>query len=589
MADSIEATLQEALECFYAGDHALAAILFRQILDRDPDHAEALHLLGLAEQGMGETGAALLHIAKAVGSSPRDVLYRMNLGTILFEAGRPSDAVSILRGAVECDPNLWEAHYALGNALVASGDDHAALKSFFRSVTLNPGHAETFNNIGLILREQDKLEEAVVYLEKAVQIPTPFPPAFSNLCAAYVELGRLEEALAAGHEAISLAPSDASAHYNLANAMVAADNPEGSLSGYQEAVSLDHCYTDAWINLGAALLACDEPGEAIVALDRAVCLDKYSADANWNRALALLKHGRLTEGWPGYEWRWEAVPWLNRWQLEVPQWRGEEVDGKVILVHAEQGYGDTIQFVRYLPDILRRGGKVRLVCQPALKRLLSFLPDLESVTAHGEIPGPFDLHLPIMSLPEAVGLANPASGSDKIPYISTEIVAPPELTSVPLPKVGLVWRGSQINTEGKFRSCRLCDLGPILLVPHARYFALQPDIEEEERSLLFHLGGADLSSHIQDFGDSAAITDAMDLVISVDTAQAHLTGALGKPIWTLLARGADWRWFLDRDDSPWYPTMRLFRQLERGNWQQPIAQAALALPKFLLGIANQAK
>ena len=587
MTESIQKVLQRALGHQQAGEDGQAAALYRGILEQAPDHDEALHLLGLAEQRLGDVDAALLHIAKAVGNAPEAALYRLNLGILLLEAGRPTDAAAMLRSALDREGNAPEAHYALGNALAATGDMAAALVSYRKSAALRPEHAQTLSNIGLILRERGDTEEAIDHLERAVRAAPPFPPAYSNLCAAYAEAGRVAEAVAAGRRAVACLPDDANAHYNLANALATSEDLEAAVESYREAVRIAPEFCDAWINLGVAYLSCDEPAAALEALDCARRLDKESADANWNRSLALLKLGRLAEGWPGYDHRWDAIPWLDRREFSVPQWRGETLEGQVVLIHAEQGYGDTIQFARYLPEVAQRGGRVRLACQPALKRLLASLPAVERVTGYGEPAGAFDFHLPIMSLPEAIGLEEPAAAAETIPYLSVpsgELQVPTENS---LPKIGLVWRGSRINLKGMFRSCPLDELVPLLKMSEVRYFALQADVEEEERPLLAQFGVIDLSSDISDFADSASLTSAMDLVITVDTAQAHLAGALGKPVWTLLARGADWRWFVDRNDSPWYPTMRLFRQDARGKWSGPVERIIAALPQFLAGMPHR--
>ena len=216
----------------------------------------------------------------------------------------------------------------------------------------------------------------------------PFPPAF-NLCAAYTDAGRLPEAILAGCNAVSQSPEDANAHYNLGNALAESEASNDAVDNYREAVRIAPVFTDAWINLGVAYLSDDYPASALEAFDRALSLDHQSADAHWNRSLSLLKLGRLSEGWPGYDWRWKAVPWLDRREFDVPQWRGETLNGQIGLVHAEQGYGDTIQFVRYLPEIARRGGTLR--CLPAGAQALVIVASRNgSVTGYGEPVGAFD-------------------------------------------------------------------------------------------------------------------------------------------------------------------------------------------------------
>lgn len=581
MNETIEDILKRALDFHVNGETDNASELYRQILGQEPEHTDALHLFGLCEQQAGHIDVALEYISKAVNLAPEFGLYRVNYGVLLQEAGQSADAIGEFRKSIECDPNLPEAYHNLGNALLAEGDVEEALNSFQRACTLRPDYGEPLSNIAHILREKGELDLAVAYLERAANSDAPPPSVFSNLCAAYTEVGRVEEAIASGLRAIEVSSRNAIAHYNLGNAYSRADNALLASNCYREAVVIAPDYADAWCNLGVSLLSQDEPVAALEALDNAIGLQSDSADANWNRALALLTLGRLEEGWAQFDWRWEAVPWLDRRSFNVPQWNGEPLNGETVLIHTEQGYGDTIQFVRYLPEIMKRGGKVRLACQPALKELLSTFAGLEGVSGYGEPPGEFDFHLPIMALPGAIGMKEVATPKEAIPYLSAPISELPIVLDASGPRVGIVWRGSQINKQGMFRSCLLEDFEPILSVDAGQVFALQFDVEAEERELLDQFGAIDLSDHISDFADSAALTAMMDIVISIDTAQVHLAGALGIPIWTLLARGADWRWFLNRTDSPWYPSMRLFRQEVRNDWSVPISHAVDELNSFL--------
>ena len=583
MPHSIEEVLKRAVEFHSKGEVDAAKPLYSFVLQQDPEQTDAHHLLGLLAHQEGRSEEALAHISKAVELAPDYPQYRVNLGVVLQDIGKQDEAIAELRQALALDPRLAETHYNLGNALLKRGDEDEALACFQQAVSLRSDYSEALSNLGLILRGRDKPELSLAYLEKAVNVAAPFPSAFSNLCAAYTEVGRYREAVVAGRRATELLPQDASAHYNLGNGLIGMEDPVAAAASYRTAVELKPEYADAWCNLGVSLVDQTEPEEAVAAFDRALALDSGLADAHWNRALALLMMGRFREGWQAYEWRWEAVPWLDRRTFEVPQWRGEALEGQTVLVHTEQGYGDTLLFIRYVPEIRRKGRRVRVACQPALKRLLATFPGIESVSEYGEAPGAFDLHLPIMSLPGAIGVEWPNCFADAIPYISAPPCAQLEVTSETRPRIGIVWRASRINARGLFRSCRLDDLEPILSSACCRFYSFQMDAEDHERRTLDRLGVIDLSEKIGDFADTAAATAYMDLVITVDTAQAHVAGALGISVWTLLVRAADWRWFLDPVLTPWSPKMRLFRQNDYGDWRKPIGDVANALPSFIGG------
>lgn len=581
MSDSIKALLKEGLAHHLDGRRIDAASRYRRILDLEPSHTDALHLLGLLAQQEGAYEEALSHIRRAVALAPEFAQYRVNLGVVLREVGRLDEAIDQISRAVELDPTLPEGHYNLGHALLANGEDGAALTAFQRAVSLRPNYAEALMHIAHILKTRGETDLSLAYLERAVGHAADYAPARINLCAAYAETGRLEEAITCGKVAAELAPGDPDAHYNLGNAYSAADEPSAAEVCYRAALDLAPEHADAWCNLGVSLLADGKPQAATEALDRALSLEPELADANWNMALALLTLGRFEAGWALYDWRWRAVPWLERRQFEQPEWDGRPLNGEVVLVHSEQGYGDTLQFARYLPEVRRRGARIRLACQPALKRFLSALPDIESVTGYGEPPGDFDLHLPIMSLPGVVG-ADPESEAPSVePYLPLPQTFHDDIAAEVLPKVGVVWRGSTVNVRGMFRSCTLEDIAPVFDCEDVRFYALQTDTDVQEAERLDGYGVVDLSGRISDFADSAALTAQMDLIITIDTAQAHLAGGLGIPVWALLAKAADWRWLLERADSPWYPQMRLFRQAEHGDWRSPVREVVANLPQFL--------
>jgi tetratricopeptide (TPR) repeat protein len=581
MTGLIEELLKQGLKCHKLARVDEAGKLYHKILAQDPQQTDALHLLGLIAQQLGQSENALDYIRRAVKLAPDFAQYRLNLGIVLQDMGNLEEAAKELEIAVGQSPDLPEAHYNLGNVYACLGADGDALKCFQYAVAIRPSYSDALSNIAHILRHRGEAELALAYLERAVKSPSPAAEAFSNLCAAYTDANRFNDALRAGKAAIEFQPNNGIAHYNLGNALTATEDIEAASDSFRRAVKLLPNYADAWSNLGASLLDLGDPEEAITAFDKAISLEERLPDANWNRALALLTLGRFREGWDAYEWRWKAVPWLDRHSFEQPQWDGEPLNGRTLLLHTEQGYGDTLLFLRYIEQLRDADGVLRLACQPALKRLLSMVADFKDVVGYGEPLGDFDLQLPIMSLPKVLGIETAACEDGVIPYLFAPPCEVPRILEETLPKIALVWRASRVNPRGLFRSCALEDLAPILTCKEAQFYSVQMDAEDGEKKLLDEWGVVDLSNEIEDFADTAAAIDQMDLVISVDTVLAHVGGALGIPVWTLLVRAADWRWFLDPHSSPWYPAMRLFRQSNRDEWNGPVNAVVGELPKFL--------
>ncbi len=365
------------------------------------------------------------------------------------------------------------------------------------------------------------------------------------------------------------------AHYNLGNAFAAAPIPAEAAACYRRALQADPAYADAFVNLGVALMHLGVCDEAIAALDHALVLDPDLAEANWNKALALLLSGRLGEAWDLYEWRWRAVKDLTWPRIDRPLWDGGDGAGRTLLIRCEQGYGDAIQFARYLPLVRQRNWRVVVECPPKLERLFRASGLADTVIPFGAERPAFDSWLPIMSLPRAFG-TEIASIPQTCPYLQAQPAAAAR-SGDRRTKVGIVWQGSLSNDRGRFRSCALADLAPLRNISGISLYSLQAQLLGEERDRLRAFSIPDLETGLTDFAETAVVLQSLDLVITVDTAMAHLAGALGRPVWVLLSAFPDWRWLLDRDDSPWYPTMRLFRQRRIGDWASVVDDVASAL------------
>jgi tetratricopeptide (TPR) repeat protein len=522
----------------------------RQLLALDPDHPGAWHLLGIVTLRAGDAAAALAHIERAAALAPQKADVRNSRGFALRAMGQDTDAEAAFREAVALDANFLEAHYQLGNLLREAKRHSDAEASYHRVLALNPDHVQAHNNLGAALGEQRRFEEAAEHFRRATELRPGYAEAHSNLAHALRAIGQPEEAEAACRRAIALAPRLAVAH----------------------------------LNLGLALQDTGRMDEALASFRRASTLDPGYHMATACEGMLHLLRGNLAAGWEKYEARWSIGDLLPR-DFKQPQWRGEPLDGKTILLHAEQGFGDTIQFLRYLPLVAARGGNIVLEIQKPLVPLVTRIAGLEVIARGAPLP-PFDFHCPLLSLPRAF-----ATTLQNLPASMPYLAASPErvahwrarIGNEPGLKVGIAWAGSPIHRNDRHRSIPIERLKPLFELAGARFFSLQVGARSADLTAVEPVPVTDLAGELTDFGETAAAVANLDLIISADTALVHLAGALNKPVWTLLPFAPDWRWLLARGDSPWYPSMRLFRQSKVGDWEGVIAAVRQALVERIAG------
>ena len=437
--------------------------------------------------------------------------------------------------------------------------------------------AESLFLLGMILHKTGRDEEAAKWLSLAARHEPKSARIFDGLGCVYQSLK--DPARAAGHfeRAITLEPGTAGTHYNLGRSCYELDQIERAAALFQRAVELEPRDAGSWNNLGKCLKELNRLDESITAYNRAVEIAPEYKLPRYGRAIALLTAGRLKEGFREYEWRWDA---RNTRKIARPEWKGETAPDKTVLVHAEQGFGDAIQMIQFLPTVRERVGRVILECRPELETLFQYSKCADVVIPFGAPIPPFDCFVSLMSLPLVLGVT-----LDTIPNRTPYLRAPvgerlPDDPQGRL-KVGLVWAGNPGHHRDAFRSIRLEKLTPILQVPGVAFYSLQQTVPAQDEAYLrlksdiIHSGLA-----LADFLDTASVIAQLDLVIAVDTSVAHLAGALGKPVWTLHQHAPDWRWFLNREDSPWYPTMRLYRQVKRNHWEEPVMRVAEALRRL---------
>ncbi|MBD2096647.1 tetratricopeptide repeat protein [Trichocoleus sp. FACHB-591] len=443
-----------------------------------------------------------------------------------------------------------------------------------------PNQAEVWQLRGALAATEKRNSDAIAYYQKALALKPNFPEAHSNLGVALSQTGQIEAAIFHYRQAIALNPGAAELHHNLGAALKEQGQVDAAIAHYQQAIALNPNYAMTYNNLGTIWEAQGRYVEAMACYKQALAVNPENVDARFSRAIALLRLGDLRQGFEEYEWRWRRLD-MKPQPFKQPIWDGSDLSGKTLLIHTEQGFGDTIQFIRYVGLVAQKGGRILVACQQALSTLIQPLPQIQQFIVEGQAIPKFDVHAPLLSLPRILdtSLENiPA----QVPYLqpptsSLTLVAPPATQL----KVGLVWSGNPSHPHNQQRSCPLQQFLPLLELPGVAFYSLQKGPQIADLAQLPSTAIQDLSPQLQDFGDTAAAIAQLDLVIAIDTSVAHLAGALGKPVWLLLDTSPDWRWLTDREDSPWYPTMRLFRQTTAGNWPEVIERVSQALQKLL--------
>jgi tetratricopeptide (TPR) repeat protein len=556
----IDALLQQAVALQQNAAYAEAEELYREILTLRPKHFDAIQLLG----------------------------------ALTLQSGRIEEGIDLLKKAVAINSMQAPIHSNLAFAYNALRRFKEGLASANRSLALQSNFVDALNNRGNALAGLDAPVEALASFERALKLRPEFAQAWSNRACVLRDLGRPADALTSCDQAIALQPDYADAWSNRANALSDLNRPQDAQLSYQKAIEFTPAFADAWNNLGLTLVDLNQHEQALQSYERALSLNPEFAEAHWNKSLCLLQMGRFEEGWQQYEWRWKR----NRIKasqrgFEQPLWLGDfPIDGKTILLHAEQGLGDTLQFCRYAALVSALGAKVVLEVPAELIRLVTNLDGVAQLIEQGQPLPPFDCHCPLLSLPLAfrTDLTNMPG---QVPYLFADVHASQrwaerlghDAHANRELKVGLVWAGgnrphvAELRKNDARRSITLEALRPILDVPHVRFYSLQKGPAAQQLAQLPELGQRiiDYTDELANFADTAALVANLDLVISVDTAVAHLAGALGKPVWILNRFDTCWRWMLERQDSPWYSGAQLFRQPALGDWESAIQSARAAL------------
>jgi tetratricopeptide (TPR) repeat protein len=595
-------------------DEAVAC--YRRSLALKPDLAEAHNNLGIAFKDQGIVGEAVACYQRALRLKPDLAVAHNNLGNASRDQGNADEAAACCRRALALNSAYAEAHNNLGNALKDKGKLDEAVACYQRALQLKGDYAEAHNNLGIALKDQGKLDEAVACFCRAAHLKPAFPQAHYNLGIALKDQGKVNESVNCWHRALQLKPDYAEAHNNLGNALKEQGKLDEAVTCYRRALVLKPDYAEAHYNLGVTLsdqgklaeaVACyrqalarqpDYAGahnnlgvtlsdqgklaEAAACYRQALARQPDYAEAHWNQSLLKLLTGNFERGWAEYEWRSKIKEqYFQQRHFSQPLWDGQPLAGSTILLHAEQGLGDTIQFIRYAALVKERVGTVLVECQPRLMDLLQGSAGIDQLVARGAALPPFGVQIPLLSLPAIFGttLATVPAHFRYLRADSKRVARwGKELASLSGFRIGIAWQGDPKNTKDRQRSILLTQFESLAKIDDVCLVSLQ---KGPGAGQLLDLAGRfavrDLGDRLDAeaaFIDTAAVMMSLDLIVTVDTAVAHLAGALGVPVWLALPLVPDWRWLLEREDSPWYPTMRLFRQRRPGDWSEVFERIA---------------
>jgi len=610
-------------------DQALAS--YDRALALQPAHADAQCNRGAALHALKRYDEALAASDRTIALQPDYAEAHSNRGNTLRELRRCNEAVAACDRALALAPGFAEAHCNRGSALYALRRFDEGLASYDRALALRPGYAEAHCNRGATLHALKRYAEALAACDQAVALQPDYAEAHANRANTLTALRRYDEALEACGRALALTPEYAEAFCYSGDALHGLQRFDDALVGFDQALTLRPAYADAHCNRGATLHALKRYEEALAACDRCIALQPDHAQAHCNRgvtlqdlmrcdealesydralvlrpdfasahnnaALCRLLVGDYERGWQEHEWRWQTDQLADESRsFPQPLWLGSgELAGKTILLHAEQGFGDTLQFCRYVPLVAAHGARVTLEVQPPLKELMRSLEGAAQVISRGEPPPAFDLHCSLLSLPLAL-----CTRLDTIPARTPYLAAPEDKARAwrdrfaghEKRRIGLVWAGNPRKELANcfrvdaLRSMEFAQLAPLLEVSDCEFYSLQKgdDAIRQLRESSLRQQLVDWTDELRDFSDTAALIENLDLVVTVDTAVAHLAGALNKPVWLLNRYNTCWRWLLDREDSPWYPTARLFRQDASRDWDGVVTRVCAALREFARGL-----
>ena len=595
----ITAKLQRAVACHQVGRLAEAEQLYQQVLAGDPRNADALHLLGVVAYQTGKCQLAVDLITQAIAIDPNQSPFFNNLGNALQEQGKLGESIQAYQKALQLQPDYAEAHYNFGNVLHEQGKLEESVQAYQKALQIQPDYAKAYNNFGNVLHEQGKLEESVQAYQKALQIQPDYAEAYNNLGVVLKDQGHLEEAFRVCQQAIKNNPGYATAYNNLGVILHKKGEFEGAILAYRRAIEISPDNSEAYNNLGASLHAQGDLGKSVQAYNQAITTNPQFAEGHKNLGMLLLQKGDFEKGWELCEWRWlcKDFPFEHR-NFPQPSWDGSSLNGRSILVWAEQGVGDEIMFASILADLLQMKANIMVECDSRLVPLfqrsfpkIQFFPR-QNLPDTKLLDTDITYQIPMGSLGRWLR-PNVDSFRQKA---NSYLQACPEKTSAFREKykkladskllIGISWKSANQYT-GKDKSTLLDDWTSILSQQDCYFINLQygnvgREIKEycADKNNVFMYVEEEIAP-LESLDDFAAQASALDLIISTSNTTVHMAGALGKSVWTLLPYIPDWRWMLDQEDTLWYPKMKLFRQHKIGDWSGVFTQVKMALEHYV--------
>ncbi|GMR05680.1 MAG: tetratricopeptide repeat protein [Gammaproteobacteria bacterium] len=569
---------------WHQGELDKAKEVFEKTVELKPDYVDAIYNLGNAQRDLKAYSRAIYNYRKVIELDPEYINAYNDLGITLLCEGKIHAAVEQYNLALEQDPMRADIYLNLANAYMELGETEGAFLSIQNALAIDPNNARAYNNLGSVYYGQENYPEAITAYRHAAQLDTGSLEVFFNLGLALFKNKEYDESLRVHDQAFQIKREWPPLLVNRANTLYKLERFEEAISGYQAALKILPDYKPAFISMAATYRRMGELKQAVYWFDRVICSEPDNPSAHFGKSLALLKSGEFAAGWRHYEWRFEVTDkhFIKLPNLNCIEWHGEQISGASLTVIGEQGYGDIIHFARYIPELKKRCRSITFCCAPSLTRLFKDLPGIDHFVDREQTwTLKTDYHVYLLSLPNIFNTILETIPS-QVPYVSADPVAveswKARLNSETM-NIGIVWGGNPDQIENIDRSCPVEVLLPLTEIPGTTFYCLQMG---ESRDQLLDLSLSehrivDYTEELEDFADTAALVKALDLVITIDTSVAHLAGALNHPVWTILWFAHCWRYLQKREDSPWYPSMRLFRQPSIGDWQSVIQQVSDAL------------
>lgn len=585
MTDANE-ILKAAIQSHQAGNLQEAEQLYSQVLEKKPDHPLALHSLGIVAHQKGQNDIAADLIGKVILSNPEVPQFHNTQGLVFEALDKIDEAIASYEKAISLNQDYAEAHLNLAIAFQSKGDFDTAVEKCEQIISLFGDSANIYNLMAYSLQQKGQLEKAIESYEKVIQLEPDFAEAYNQIGVIFNTREQYDGAVENCKKALKLDANYTEAYNNLGVALNGCEQYAEAMENYEKAISLEPDFSEAYYNLANCLRDQNRCEESIAIYEKAIQIEPNYAKAHWNLSHALLQTGKFSQGWSEYAWRRkpELGIILYPHKYEQPYWDGCSFEGKRLLVHCEQGFGDNIQFIRYLSMVKERGGTVILESRKPLFKLFGQIDGVDEFVMadpDGEAPDiDFDLHTSPLDMPMIFDTTLDNIPC-KVPYLHAEPARTEywksQVDSEYL-KVGLIWAGCKFHGNDRNRSCRLRNFHPLSKIEGVKLYGLQEGFAAwQADELPSDMEVISLGEEFEDFADTAGAIENMDLVISVDTSVLHLAGAMGKPVWAIIPFEPEWRWMLERQDTPWYPTMKLFRQKERQNWDELFSRVSQQL------------